>query len=79
MYRDRVRLFVDCKDMEEQPMDPRGFIDINGNISISKFANSRETVPVSFVDISCPCFITLLKKGCYLYLSLFLSFGQTEQ
>lgn len=47
VYRDKVSLFVDCKDMREKPMEPRGPIDINGNISISKFANSKETVPVS--------------------------------
>ncbi|ERL90399.1 hypothetical protein D910_07748 [Dendroctonus ponderosae] len=45
--RDRVRLFVDCKDMQEKPMQLRGPMDINGNISIAKFANSRESVPAN--------------------------------
>ncbi|XP_066139127.1 collagen alpha-1(IX) chain-like [Euwallacea fornicatus] len=46
VYRDRVSLFVDCKDLYEKPLELRGPIDINGNISISKYASSRETVPI---------------------------------
>lgn len=41
-------LFVDCQNRSSLDfLDPRGPIDINGDISVSKLGDSRETVPVS--------------------------------
>lgn len=47
--RERALLYVDCQNKSSQDfLQPRGPIDINGDISISKLIDSRETVPVSY-------------------------------
>lgn len=41
-------LYVDCQNQSTlEFLEPRGPIDINGVISVSKLSDSRETVPVS--------------------------------
>lgn len=49
MSRDQVVLFVDCEETAREILEPRGPIDANGNISISKLSNTKQTVPVSIV------------------------------
>jgi collagen type IX alpha len=47
VFRDRVELYVDCERNQEHSLQPRGPIDVNGVIEVSKTANGRRTVPVS--------------------------------
>lgn len=42
-------LYVDCENRSQELLEPRGQIDVSGNISISKLGDSRETVPVSYL------------------------------
>lgn len=49
-------LYVDCEEVARKSLEPRGAVDVNGNISIAKLDNSQQTVPVSFF------FIKLLTK-----------------
>lgn len=52
--RDSVLLYVDCQNKSTLEFtDPRGPIDINGDISVSKLGDSRETVPVSVLHFYC--------------------------
>jgi len=37
---------VDCEQTTTERLEPRGPIDVNGDITISKLAGSRNTVPV---------------------------------
>lgn len=46
VHRDQVVLYVDCEHMATERLEPRGPIDVNGDITISKLAGSRNTVPV---------------------------------
>lgn len=39
-------LYVDCEQTTTERLEPRGPIDVNGDITISKLAGSRNTVPV---------------------------------
>jgi collagen type IX alpha len=41
-----VVLYVDCEQTTTEFLEPRGPIDVNGDITISKLAGSRNTVPV---------------------------------
>lgn len=46
-------LYVDCQNRSSMTfLEPRGPIDINGDISISKLGDSRETVPVSKNEVN---------------------------
>ncbi|KYB27295.1 Collagen alpha-1(IX) chain-like Protein [Tribolium castaneum] len=45
--REKVMLYLDCEKNDEALLvEPRGPIDINGELSVSKLENSRQTVPV---------------------------------
>lgn len=46
VHRDQVVLYVDCEHTTTERLEPRGPIDVNGDITISKLAGSRNTVPV---------------------------------
>lgn len=46
VYREQVVLYVDCEQTAAERMEVHGPIDVNGNITISKLAGSRSTVPV---------------------------------
>ncbi|VEN33654.1 unnamed protein product [Callosobruchus maculatus] len=43
--RENVVAYVDCQLINQEPLDPRGQIDINGEIALAKLGPSRETVP----------------------------------
>lgn len=47
VFRDRAVLYVDCEEASSEPLSPRGALDANGKISISKIVDRQETVPVS--------------------------------
>lgn len=40
-------MYVDCEESSTELLEPRGIIDMNGDISISKVMNSQQTFPVS--------------------------------
>nr|CAH7750455.1 unnamed protein product [Callosobruchus chinensis] len=43
--QENVVAYVDCQMIDQEPLDPRGQIDINGEIALAKLGPSRETVP----------------------------------
>lgn len=47
VFRDRAVLYVDCEEASSEPLGPRGRLDANGRISVSKTVDSQQTVPVS--------------------------------
>lgn len=46
VYQDRVTLYVDCERLSTLPLDPRGPIDVNGNLMIAKYIPSDVTVAI---------------------------------
>lgn len=46
VFRDRVTLYVDCEYRGEHPLEVRGPLETNGNITVSKLVSSTQTVPV---------------------------------
>ncbi|KAJ3648270.1 hypothetical protein Zmor_020084 [Zophobas morio] len=50
--RERVILYLDCEENARELLELRGPIDINGEISVAKLANSRQTVPCGFLEVS---------------------------
>lgn len=47
VFHDHVVLYTDCVQLSSERLARRGPIDINGNITVAKQANSGHTVPVS--------------------------------
>lgn len=50
VFRQNVVLYLDCGRSASEPLQPRGPINLNGEISIAKVGNSKRTVPVSFIE-----------------------------
>lgn len=46
VYHQRLFLYVDCKEIGSEQLEPRGPIDMNGEVAISKLAYSQQTFPV---------------------------------
>ncbi|KAL1512787.1 hypothetical protein ABEB36_002317 [Hypothenemus hampei] len=55
VHKNRVKLFIDCKLMGDQGLEPRGVIDINGNTSIAKFTESTHTLPIDLQWMHLTC------------------------
>lgn len=47
VYQEQVVLYVDCEETTMERLEPRGPIDVNGEITIAKVVGKKETVPVS--------------------------------
>lgn len=47
----KIVLYVDCKEVGTEELGPKGPIDMNGEVAISKLANSQQTFPVSTLNL----------------------------
>ena len=48
---DEVDMYLDCERVDTEPLDPRGRIAINGEITLGKNSESRVTERVSLSNI----------------------------
>lgn len=52
---------MDCDEGSTALLEPRGDIDVNGEITVSKLANTRQTVPVSITNhIRATCLLKIV-------------------